>query len=430
MARYRATCTLTTPNPEIDWAGLPVRIASQPAPWPASPSRPPRAAVSAFGISGANAHLVLEGYGGPAVGSENGDGSRLAAGAPTPVPAAADAPPASDECSERATRFLPLSGKTPGALRDLAARYLVWLEQRADTLSSAVDGESTLADMAWTAGVGRSHFAYRAGAPFRDVASLRAALSAIAAADANDDALEPQPASRVAFLYGGESGDWAATARELYDTEPTARAILDACDSIVRQARGASLLDVMFGREGAQGDLSDAAWAVPALYSLECALTALWADVGVRPHVVMGMGAGELAAAQAASVLSLEDGLRIALARGDMVSNGGDSSGMEAALSGVTFSQAAVAMVDSVTGASIDPARTVERGALGRAGARGRAVAGANRRAARRGRGRRHRGWRGRGRCGRRREGRVGRRRRWAAAVVRGGRRIGVPGRG
>ena len=344
------------PNPEIDWAGLPVRIASEPAPWPASPSRPPRAAVSAFGISGANAHLVLEGYGSPAVGSENGDGSRLASGAPTPVPASAqDATPASEELSERAARFLPLSGKTPGALRDLAARYLAWLEQRADTLSSAADGASTLADMAWTAGVGRSHFAYRAGAPFRDVASLQAALSAVAEADAKDDALEPQPVSRVAFLYGGESGDWAGMARELYDTEPTARAVLDACDAVVREERGASLLDVMFGREGAQGDLGDAAWAVPALYSLECALTALWSDVGVRPHVVMGTSAGgELAAAQAASVFSLEDGLRIALARGDVASNGGDASGMEAALSGVAFSQAAVAVVDCETGETVD----------------------------------------------------------------------------
>ena len=54
----------------------------------------------------------------------------------------------------------------------------------------------------------------------------------------------------------------------------------------------------MFGRPSGEGDLGDTAWEQPALYALECALTALWACAGVRPSVVMGHSVGELAAAR------------------------------------------------------------------------------------------------------------------------------------
>ena len=72
----------------------------------------------------------------------------------------------------------------------------------------------------------------------------------------------------------------------------------------------------MFGRAGAAGGLDDPAWTQPAIYALECALTALWASVGIAPSVVVGHGLGELAAAQAAGVFTLEEGLRLAAAPG------------------------------------------------------------------------------------------------------------------
>ena len=85
----------------------------------------------------------------------------------------ADAP-APESCPPRPTRLLPLSGKTDQALRELAGRYLAWLDERAEVLSGA-DGvaDAVLADMAWTAGAGRSHFTHRAGLVFHDVVSLR-----------------------------------------------------------------------------------------------------------------------------------------------------------------------------------------------------------------------------------------------------------------
>ena len=214
---------------------------------------------------------------------------------------------------------------------------------------------SILADMAWTAGVGRSHFAHRAGVPFKDVQSLQDGLRALANLDTDEDATPPQAATRVAFLYTGEGSQWVGMGRELYDTEPTARAVLDFCDSVVQQERGVSLLDVMFGREGAKGNLDDPSWAQPALYSLQCALTALWSDVGIRPFAVLGDGPGELSAAQAAGVFSLEDGLRFVLARGELMANGDDLDALQATLAGVQLSPPAVALVSGLAGGVIAP---------------------------------------------------------------------------
>ena len=229
--------------------------------------------MSAFGISGTNSHVVVEGYG------EANGGMQLAAGSARPVAlpeSLADLP----QAEERRTRLLPLSGKAEGALRELAGCYLSWLDE--------CDEEAMLADMAWTAGVGRSHFDYRAGVVFSDAASLRDGLKMIA-----DKRLERVAATKVAFAFTGEGSEWVGMGQVLYDSEPVVRAVLDRCDEILREERGASLLDVMFGRtEGAE-------WARPAVYALECALTALWASVGIRPSAVVGQGLGELAAAQA-----------------------------------------------------------------------------------------------------------------------------------
>ena len=183
------------PNPHLDWERLPVRVTAEPTPWPRDAERPPRAAVSAFGVSGTNAHVVVEGFA-AADGATAGGGSgrwpsgperRVAAPAPEPV---TEVPSAEDERPvAREARMLPLSGASRAALRELAGRYLAWLDERAEELADAAAGASLLADMAWTAGVGRSHLAHRAAVVFRDADSLRDGLRALAEAD---EAREPR----------------------------------------------------------------------------------------------------------------------------------------------------------------------------------------------------------------------------------------------
>ena len=160
---------------------------------------------------------------------------------------------------------------------------------------------------------------------------------------------------RVAFAYSGHGSRWVGMGEDLYQSEPVARAVLDHCNTILRDERGASLLDIMFGREGAASNLDDPSWAQPAVYALECALTALWASIGIRPTAVVGEGVGEVAAAQAAGAISLEDGLRFASARGALLAALPGAGlalegSLEAVLRGVAFASPTVNVVSSVTG--------------------------------------------------------------------------------
>ena len=175
--------------------------------------------------------------------------------------------------------------------------------------------DALLADMAWTAGVGRSRFEHRAGVVFGGVEELRGGLERLA----SEGGRGAGSATRVAFLFTGQGSQWAGMGRELYRREPVVRAVLERCEREMVSLRGESLLDVMFGREGAAGSVDDTTWTQPALYALGCALSALWESVGVRPVAVLGHSVGELAAAHVAGVFGLEEGLRLASVRGELM---------------------------------------------------------------------------------------------------------------
>ncbi len=314
------------PSPQMDWERLPLRVTAEATEWPVRDGHPPLAGVSGFGWSGTNAHVVLQGYRADAGARAGVDEAHWAAGPTRPIAVTlperiAEVPPAAGELAARASRFLPLSGKSDEALRDLARGYLGWLDDHGTELEEAGGAaDAPLSDLAWTAGTGRSHFTCRAGVVFRDAASLRDGLRALAEPDA-----DAAPATRakteptVAFAFTGQASQWAGMGHTLYASEPVVRAVLDRCDALLRAERGASLLDVMFGRPGAAGDLDEPAWKQPAIYALECALSALWASLGIRLDVVVGHSLGEIAAAQTAGVFSLEDGLRFAAARGALI---------------------------------------------------------------------------------------------------------------
>jgi len=309
---------LSDPNPNIEWDVLPVKVTTTPTEWPDAGDRPPLAGVSSFGFSGTNSHVIVEGHG---AADASANGTRV-----WPVGTAREVAPLLPEAmAEKASaqaprarrlRILPLSGKSPEALGDLAARYRSWLDQGIPNDGSGGPEASTLADMAWTAAVGRNHFAHRAGVVFSDTASLREGLDSIIAGERGPT---PAAVSKIAFAYTGQASQWPGMGHDLYEREPVVRAVLDHCDAVIRDERGASLLEVMFGLPGATGELDDPQWKQPAIYALECALTALWSSIGVQPEVVLGHSLGEIAAAHTAGVMSLEDGLRFASARGALI---------------------------------------------------------------------------------------------------------------
>ena len=315
------------PSPRMDWARLPLRVTSEAVAWPEL-GRPVRAGVSSFGLSGTNAHVIVESHGLPGEGGV-GVGAARPVGARMPEGPGGEGSPA-DEALDgqsfelRVRRVLALSARTDAALRAQAARYLGWLDGQvgqggqsgaAGQTGADAGPDALLADLVWTAGVGRSRFEHRAGVVFGGEEELRGGLERLA----SEGGRGAGGATRVAFLFTGQGSQWAGMGWELYGREPVVRAVLERCEREMVSLRGESLLDVMFGREGAVGRVDDTRWTQPALYALGCALSALWESVGVRPVAVLGHSVGELAAAHVAGVFGLEEGLRLAAVRGELM---------------------------------------------------------------------------------------------------------------
>ena len=157
------------PSPRIAWERLPVRVTGEATPWPRRTGQPLRAGVSSFGFSGTNAHLVFEEY----LPRREAESAPLAAEAVVEIgesPAATARP-----------HLLPLAGMRPGVAPALARRYLAWLEREPEP-----PGPERLADVAWTASVGRNHFGHRAAVVFDDVSTLRAGLAEVGEAGPPD----------------------------------------------------------------------------------------------------------------------------------------------------------------------------------------------------------------------------------------------------
>ncbi len=299
-----------TPTSQVDWDTLSVQVTSEPVEWIPQNGKPLRAGINSFGFSGTNAHVIVESYRTP-----NGDGISSPVGRKIWIEGARNGPIANQTSSaespaQRHVRFLPVSGKTEPALRALVEQYLAWIENQ----PQGEGAHSWLSDLAWSAAIGRTHFHYRAGIPFDDVDSLRRGLERIRA---SSEPIVPKVANRVGFLYTGQASQWVDMGRELYESEPVFQSVLDRCDQLLSDDLTPSILDVMFGKAPPEY-LNRPAWMQPAIYALECALTALWKSLGIHPDVVFGHSLGELAAAEGAGVYTLEDGVRFAALRGQL----------------------------------------------------------------------------------------------------------------
>ncbi|ULP37116.1 SDR family NAD(P)-dependent oxidoreductase [Mycolicibacterium rufum] len=270
------------PSPHIPWDRLPVEVVKETMPW--TRDRGPRiAGVSSFGFAGTNAHVVLE----------------EAPTAPAPD-VATEAPPA--------LRVLPLSARTPTALRTLAGRYRDWL---------VAHPEATPADVCFTAGVARAHAEHRAALVVDSRESAVDLLGALA-----DDRPAPglvrgesYEAPKTAWLFTGQGSQYPGMARELYDTEPVFAATVDACAAAVADLLEKPLLSVVF--DDIDGDqLRLTSYAQPALFAVEMGLARLWQSWGLEPDVVLGHSVGQYTAACVAGVFDLADGARLMAERG------------------------------------------------------------------------------------------------------------------
>jgi acyl transferase domain-containing protein/NADPH:quinone reductase-like Zn-dependent oxidoreductase/acyl carrier protein/SAM-dependent methyltransferase len=302
----------THPNPYIEWEDVAIAVPTTLQPWPSSPpGQPLMAGVSAFGISGTNAHVVLASADRTTADKEGaaGEGS---------LPFARQ----TGASSERRCYVLPLSAKNSAALPALAARYGDYLQ---------VHPTVALADLCDAAAVGRNHFAHRLAIVAADWEELQMHLAAVSNGTTPLERAEEhldrpmgrvaQGTPRLAFLFTGQGSQYVQMGRQFYETEARFRAILERCEGVAQQSLGRSLLALLYPpTEPLHNDLMEShPCGQAANFAVQCALVEVWKAWGIQPDLVLGHSLGDFAAAYAAGVLSLEDGLRLVIERGRLM---------------------------------------------------------------------------------------------------------------
>ncbi|WP_443080130.1 SDR family NAD(P)-dependent oxidoreductase [Streptomyces sp. P9-A2] len=318
------TLHVDAPSPKVDWSAGAVELLTEAREWPLLPGRPRRAAVSSFGISGTNAHVILE-----AVQRE----------APEPTVTGGPVP-------------LVLSGRTADAVRAQAERLAGHLERH---------GGLGLADVAFSLATGRAHFDHRAVVVAGSVEEARERLASV----------EPQSVAsgRLGVLFTGQGAQRVGMGRELYGAFPVFAEAFDEVCAAVDRTLGRSLKDLVF--EG--GDLLDETrYAQPALFALEVALFRLVESWGVRPDLLAGHSIGEVVAAFVAGVWSLEDAAALVVARGRLMQalpSGGVMVAVEASEDEVTpllVGGAGIAAVNGATSVVLSGAEAAVEEVVGR----------------------------------------------------------------
>ncbi|MFE0461517.1 SDR family NAD(P)-dependent oxidoreductase [Kitasatospora sp. NPDC058965] len=329
------TLHVDAPTPNVDWTAGHVRLLTEPVAWPAG-EQPRRAGVSAFGISGTNAHVILE----------------------EPPAAAVDEP----EAGQPQPGALPLllSARNGTALRAQAARLL-------DRLSGA--DEPALTDLARALATTRAALGERAVAVAGDLAEFRAQLAALAAGDPAPGLLRADTAPhRLAFLFTGQGSQRLAMGRQLARRYPVFAKALEEAIGFLDLQLDRSLWEVLFAAEGTpEAELLHlTGYAQCALFAVETALFTLLDSWGVRPDYLAGHSLGELSAAHAAGVLSLEDAATLVAARGRLMQQlptGGAMVAVQAAEAEVRELLESEGLADGVSVAAVNgPAAVVVSG--------------------------------------------------------------------
>jgi acyl transferase domain-containing protein len=270
------------PNPRIDFAASPVRVCSRLTEWKRG-EEPRRAGVSSFGFGGTNAHVIVE-----------------------------EAPEVPRRAAQRPWRLLTLSARSAEGAAEAARRLADCFRRHPET---------DLGDASFTLLAGRRTFPYRRAVVCRDAADAAACLDGLAPERTLAGASADEPRDRaLAFLFPGEGAQHVGMARELYETEPVFRELLDRSAGLLTQHLGLDLRTVLYpspeGQAEAEELLAGPRIGQPALFAVEHALARLWMSWGVMPQAMLGHGVGELVAACLSGVFSLEDALAVVAARG------------------------------------------------------------------------------------------------------------------
>lgn len=266
-----------TPNPKIPFDDLRLKVQQTAQPW-SDDDAPAIAGVNAFGFGGTNVHVVLKEFVQP--------------------------PKVVQEIPSNQTHLLPLSARSPEALQALAQSYLELLTTKPSI---------SIQDLCYTASVRRDHHPHRLALVGLSREQLIERLEAFLAGENRTGMSVGQKptgqAPKIVFVFSGNGPQWWAMGRQLLEEEPVFQETIQTCDRLLRQYASWSLLEELKADEfSSRMERTDI--AQPALFALQVALMTLWRSWGIEPDATIGHSVGEVAAAYAAGVLSLEDAIR------------------------------------------------------------------------------------------------------------------------
>jgi acyl transferase domain-containing protein len=270
-------------NPDLADAATSLKIPTSSLPWQRT-EEPRRAGISAFGLSGTNAHIIIE-----------------------------EPPQLSFNPSEvdRPAHLLTLSAKSDDALDDLAQKWVSYLEK---------NPQLNLADLAFSANTGRGQFNHRLAILAKSTLEAKDSLTAFTqkqpCLNVFSQTVEKSRQNKIAFLFTGQGSQYADMGRQLYETQPTFRHALEECDRLLQPYLEKSLLEVLYSDSSL---LDQTAYTQPALFAIEYALYQLWQSWGIKPDGVLGHSVGEYVSACVAGVYSLEDGIKLIAERGRLM---------------------------------------------------------------------------------------------------------------
>ncbi|WP_327585127.1 SDR family NAD(P)-dependent oxidoreductase [Nonomuraea sp. NBC_00507] len=273
------TLHVDEPSPHVDWSAGAVKLLTGPVSWREN-GHARRAAVSSFGISGTNAHVVLE-----------------------------ESPVVAEPATPAELPVLPwvLSGRSGQALRAQAGRLRSWVETRP---------ELNAVDVGWSLASGRAVLEHRAVVVGDDRAGLLEALSALAEGGPSTSVIESglvRSRARTALLFAGQGSQRVGMGRDLAAAFPVFGEALSEICGVLDPLLPYPLREVMFA--DSDGVLDETGMTQPALFAFEVALYRLLVSLGIAPDVLVGHSIGEIAAAHVAGVFSLPDACALVAAR-------------------------------------------------------------------------------------------------------------------
>lgn len=278
-----------SPNPAINFERSPFYVNTRVLHWRRK-SSPRRAAVSAFGVGGTNAHVILE-----------------------------EAPERENYPSQRRFHSVLLSAKSKEALNDYRDEFVRWIENTPNGLATPAD----LANLAYTLQVGRNTYPHRLGLVCENFEDALTQLKKQKGSVEVKSSGSFSPQKKIVFLFSGQGTQYVNMSRALYESEPIYRKELDGCLAIAAQYTDVDLHTVLFpiknDATNAPSKIFQTQYAHPLLFSIAYALAKLLQVWGIFPDALLGHSLGEYVAASLAGVFSLEDAIRLVCARGKAI---------------------------------------------------------------------------------------------------------------